>query len=238
MRSRSGARGRSLRRPLLALLVSVSVAAVGAGDVHHQFHRTFRSSDSELHWIDGGRAPRGVITSRGFADPPWVRRDAPYSATWLLEAPRDHAVFAYMTQYHLADGDLRHSSFNICLNLSRGVTRCSWDRIVSEQTLRSGGYEAAKKANANPVRHTTKYAATTSGDSWLVLELDLPAGGGGGPADSCLQSTESSGFNITYEVVKLIPGNSVEEHARPEIDHCSVKECSFNGDCLASADFA
>ena len=219
----------------LRLLLALLLLAASAAGIQRQFQRTFRSNITRLHHIDGSHIPRGYITSEGFGEPPWLRRAAPHSATWLLAAPPQHAVFVYMTQYHLADGDLRFSSFNVCLNRSRGVALCSWDWLPDGQDG-AAGVEARRRDNANAVRHTTEYVATKRGDSWLVLELELPAGGGGGPADGCLQATESRGFNITYEVVKLGPaGSRVKELARR--DWCHVERCSFNGDCLASADF-
>ena len=223
-----------LRSPLLALLLAVSVA-----NGVSQPSRFLWSSESELYWIDGNSTSHGVITSEGFTDPPWVRRVTPHAATWLIRAPDNHAVFVYLTQNHLV-GELRYSSFYICLNVTRGVVQCYWERPPSEQGSLLGGLEADQHLNTDLVRRTTKYVATVCGDSWLVLELHVPVSG---PADECRQSTASRGFNITYEVVKLsdrrCPESNktqyVKQHARHDL--CTVEKCNLNGDCLASADF-
>ena len=213
-----------LRPALLALLLVVSAARA-----QHQFHRTFRARDSQFRWVNATGAEWGVITTDGFGEPPWMRRESPPAVTWFLQAPPGYAIVVYTTQYHLSDGDLLVSSFKFCQGRGPGTVHCIWNRPPEHAPP---SVEAPERANSIPVRHSTQYKATMSGDSWLVLELDVSAGGGTGPAGGCLVSSESRGFNVTYqvEVLKLPAATSVKALAKN--DSCYALQCNLNGDCL------
>ncbi|KAF0303716.1 Adhesion G protein-coupled receptor L3 [Amphibalanus amphitrite] len=215
------------RRPVLLTLLLVASAASSV----LQSHRTFREGDSELRWINtkDAKSRWNTITTEGFGEPPWSRRELPKSTTWFLQAPNSsYAIIVYMTQYHLADGDLRVSSFRNCRNASRtrNIVKCSWGQPVSDI---SQSFEAPEDTNIFPVRHTTRYVATKAGDEFLVLIMNPSNGDISGPADGCLQSSVSRGFNITYNVVELPAGTDVKTKVKP--DRCDALRCNLNGDC-------
>ncbi|XP_043244244.1 uncharacterized protein LOC122392925 isoform X2 [Amphibalanus amphitrite] len=216
--------------PLRPVLLTLLLATSAASSVL-QSHRTFREGDSELRWINtkDSKSRWNTITTDGFGEPPWSRRELPKSTTWFLQAPNSsYAIIVYMTQYHLADGDLRVSSFRNCRNASRtrNIVKCSWGQPVSDI---SQSFEAPEDTNIFPVRHTTRYVATKAGDEFLVLIMNPSNGDTSGPADGCLQSSVSRGFNVTYNVVELPAGTDVKTKVKP--DRCDALRCNLNGDC-------
>lgn len=210
-----------------ALVICVALVLSSQDTEAAQKIKKFASQDMEVHWVETGRVKRGVITTPGFGLPPWRRESGPYRAAWLLQKQPGYQLVVYLTQNHLAYGDVSLYSFVACI--SEGHNKkdadCYWD-----SPERGPHSLASSETNRILVDGATSSAQPQKTANWLVVVAnftDEP----GTTASLCLPSSRSHGLNFTYEMERMSVGQSRVRH------RCSLRSCNLNGECLVSADF-